>query len=61
MSAHWLDQWERVLDDGPEAVMDVLTADTPFAAELRQNSPFAGLLSERERQAVLDAFRDHAR
>jgi hypothetical protein len=31
----------------------VLGADTPHARDLRQNSPFAGLLSEAERRKIL--------
>ena len=61
MPARWLTVWQWVLDGGSEAVLEVLTARTPLAMELRQNSPFAGVLSDDERQAVLRAFRDHDR
>ncbi|MDQ2913761.1 MAG: helix-turn-helix domain-containing protein [Chloroflexota bacterium] len=57
--AKWLERWRRVLDAGPEAVMEVLTSMAPEAAELRQNSPFAGVLSDRERHRVLDSFASH--
>lgn len=53
---HWLDRWRDVLDQGPEIVMEMLTSATPDAAELRQNSPFPGVLPERERRDVLDSF-----
>jgi excisionase family DNA binding protein len=54
----WLARWEEVLAAGPERVLRVLTdADSPLAVELRQNSPFAGLLSEAERRLLLEAFR----
>jgi len=56
MAAVWLDRWRTVLEGGAEAVLDVLTSRTPNAVELRQNSPFAGVLSEAERRAVLAAF-----
>lgn len=59
--AMWLDRWDRVLESGPEAVMDVLTSTAPEAWELRQNSPFPGVLPEDERRAVLDAFADYWR
>ena len=52
----WLEEWERIIDQGPESVMRTLTANTPQAADLRQNSPFPGVLSEAERRAVLEAF-----
>jgi excisionase family DNA binding protein len=61
----WLDRWEAVLDDGVEAVLDALTSSAKYAIELRENSPFAGTLTEPERRRVLDAFaesrRDRAR
>jgi len=57
----WLDRWQVVLDDGPEAVLDVLTSSAAYAVELRSTSPFAGVLSEEERKAVLVAFADSRR
>jgi hypothetical protein len=58
----WVGRWERLVDAGPEAVIGALVADTPESAELRQNSPFAGVLTDRERRLALNAFRsiDHA-
>jgi excisionase family DNA binding protein len=55
----WLERWRAVLEAGPEAVMAVLTSTAPEAAELRQNSPFAGVLPDDERRAVLDSFSTH--
>lgn len=52
----WLKRWHRLIDAGPEAVMEVLTSTAPEAAELRQNSPFTGVLPQHERKAVLDSF-----
>ncbi|WP_432834081.1 helix-turn-helix domain-containing protein [Dactylosporangium sp. CA-092794] len=52
----WFDAWGRLLDDGVDAVVDMITSRTEVAAELRQNTPFAGLLTERERLKVLAAF-----
>lgn len=54
----WLDEWERLLDGPVEDLLTELTARTPKARELRQNSPFTALLSDAERQRVLDAWRD---
>jgi excisionase family DNA binding protein len=54
--APWLTRWELVLDQGPEAVMEVLTSTAPDAAELRQNSPFPGVLAQKERRDVLESF-----
>ncbi|BCJ73317.1 transcriptional regulator [Catellatospora sp. IY07-71] len=61
MAAMWLDRWRQVLEAGVEAVLDVLTSRSRDAAELRQNSPFAGVLPESMRQAVLTAFAEHWR
>jgi excisionase family DNA binding protein len=61
MTAHWLDQWQAVLDAGVDAVADVLTSQGPAALELRQNSPFAGVISEEVRSRVLASFVRHWR
>ncbi|MFG2039219.1 helix-turn-helix domain-containing protein [Dactylosporangium sp. NPDC048998] len=56
MTATWLDRWRELFRRGLEPVLETLTALTPEAVELRQNSPFAGALPETERHAVLAAF-----
>ncbi len=45
--------WRGLLAKPVNEVRRQLGADTPQMADLRQNSPFAGMLTERERQAVL--------
>jgi len=57
-SAKWLAAWQAILASGPEAVLETLTSQAPLAIELRQNSPFAGVLSDDERRSVLSAFRN---
>lgn len=57
MSRRWLDAWQAVLDRGPEAILETLTSPSGLAVELRQNSPFAGVLASDERSGVLGAFR----
>lgn len=59
MSARWLARWRHVINQGPEAVMRVLVTESAEADELRQNSPFAGVLSDGERLAVLRSVRRH--
>jgi excisionase family DNA binding protein len=54
----WLDRWEATLDEGVESVLDALTSSAEYAIELRNTSPFAGILPEAERRAVLAAFAD---
>lgn len=60
-AARWLTEWDRLLDGPTERVLEVLTSTTQYARELRQNSPFAGVLTPRERDEVLTAFAEHAR
>lgn len=60
-SARWLDAWQTVLDGGPEVVLQALISETPQSIDLRQNSPFAGVLPDDERSAVLGAFRARER
>lgn len=57
-SALWLRRWLRLIDQGPEPVMEALTSSSNAARELRQNSPFAGVLTEPERLAILNAFQE---
>jgi excisionase family DNA binding protein len=61
----WLERWEVLLAGEPDSVLDALTSPAQYAVRLRSASPFAGVLSERERRAVLDALsesrRDQAR
>ncbi|GAA5121836.1 helix-turn-helix domain-containing protein [Haloechinothrix salitolerans] len=59
MATRWLDHWEELLNAGPDAVFDALTSRARWAIELRQNSPFAGVLTTKERQAALNSFRTH--
>jgi excisionase family DNA binding protein len=61
MSRAWLIRWESVLDHGVDAVLETLSSVSADAVELRQNSPFAGILTEQERTAVRGAFRAHWR
>ncbi|MHB8665791.1 MAG: helix-turn-helix domain-containing protein [Acidimicrobiales bacterium] len=52
----WLREWEQLLDGPVDDVLSALTARSPRAVDLRQNSPFAGVLTERERSRVLRGF-----
>jgi len=58
-AAYWLEEWAKLLDGPTERVLEVLTSPTPWAREMRQNSPFSGVLDEDERVQVLTAFRGH--
>lgn len=50
------DAWEALLDGPLDLLLDVLVSRSPRAVELRQNSPFAGVLTDRERTKALTAF-----
>lgn len=52
-------RWERVLDQGIDAVMEVASSTSDEACEMRQNSPFAGLLPQQTRRQTLHAFTEH--
>lgn len=54
----WFDEWDALLAGPVDDVLEVLASRSPRARELRQNSPFAGVLSEGERQRVLRSFRE---
>lgn len=54
----WLDAWAVLLEGPLEVVLEVLTADTPEAAELRATSPFAGVLAPQPRWAAYREFRE---
>lgn len=56
--AKWLAEWALVLEEPVQAVLAVLTSTSPRAREMRQNTPFAGVLTQRERLAVLESFKE---
>lgn len=59
MSVRYLDEWLKVLDKGFTAVSRVLLDVDEYSCDLRQNSPFAGILSDEQRLAVLEEFREY--
>jgi excisionase family DNA binding protein len=52
----WLREWQQLLQGPVENILEALTSRSPKSRELRQNSPFAGVLTDAERQAVLHGF-----
>jgi excisionase family DNA binding protein len=52
----WMDEWDDLLEGPIEHLLAVLVAPSPRSRELRQNSPFAGLLDESERSRIFDAW-----
>jgi hypothetical protein len=51
----WLQEWRRLLDGPLVDLLAALTSPAPRSRELRQNSPFAGVLTDAERLAALAA------
>jgi hypothetical protein len=50
----YADEWESILERPLPEIRRVLASDDPHADDLRQNSPFAGLLAEPERRRILE-------
>ncbi|MEQ8716684.1 MAG: helix-turn-helix transcriptional regulator [Acidimicrobiales bacterium] len=59
-AARLLDEWDRILDRPVREIVARMLDPGEHARELRHVSPFAGLLSARERAAVLRSARDAA-
>lgn len=53
----YADRWEQVLRRPLAEIREVISANTPEGRDLRQNSPFAGMLSEAERRKILQEVR----
>jgi len=52
----WIDDWDHLLQGSIDRLLMVLVSPSPQSRELRQNSPFAGLLDETERSRILHAW-----
>ena len=57
VDARYAVEWERVLRMPVRQIREVISEDTQYARDLRQNSPLAGLLSEPERRRILQEIR----
>ena len=57
---HWADEWDRVLAMPLPRIAKAISADTKRARELRQSSPFAGVLTQQERHRLLRAVEERA-
>jgi len=57
-ATRWLDEWERLLNGPIENVLEQLVSRASKGREMRQNAPFAGLLSSTKRQRILSAWRN---
>lgn len=57
-TVEYLREWDSILTQGLEETVDTILSTSPRARELRQNSPFAGVLNEAERMQALRTFRE---
>jgi excisionase family DNA binding protein len=55
-AARALAEWQRLFEGPLEELIEVMTSKDQRSSDLRQSSPFAGTLTERERAAVLRSF-----
>ena len=51
----WAEEWQRVLALPLPQLRKAISVDTPRARQLRQTSPFTGVLDERERRRLAEA------
>lgn len=57
-SRAYLDEWSRILSAGMAAALAFATEDSEHATELRQSTPFAGVLSAQERWEFLKKWKE---
>lgn len=55
-SQPYFDAWRAILEKPFEAMLAIIAEDTPEMRELRQSSPFAGVLEPKERWQIYDTF-----
>ncbi len=49
-------EWEQILSESPARIARLIAEDSQGMRDLRQSSPFAGVLSEPERRALYEAL-----
>jgi hypothetical protein len=57
VDAHYATEWEQLLRQPMHEVRRVIGEDSQRGRDLRQNSPFAGMLSEPERRRINEEIR----
>ncbi|MCC6536938.1 MAG: hypothetical protein IT162_05275 [Bryobacterales bacterium] len=55
-SRHYLDAWREILALSAAEIARIIVEDTERMTAMRQNSPFAGVLTPRERWAIYDEY-----
>lgn len=54
----YLEAWRQIIGSGVDHCLQVMVEDSERSTALRQSSPFAGVLTDAERLAIFQAFRD---
>jgi hypothetical protein len=57
LDPRYADRWRELLAGSREEIAQAITADTQDGRDLRQNSPFAGVLNEQERRWIVETVR----
>jgi len=57
MHPTYAERWREVLALPVDRIAEVIVADSHAARDLRQSSPFAGVLNEHERRRIIESFR----
>lgn len=57
-SDRWFEEWDRLLDAPTDDLVDALIDPTQEGVDRRQASPFAGLISNEERWAIIRSTRE---
>ncbi len=55
LDPRYADRWRELLARPRDEIARAIGADTQTARDLRQNSPFAGVLNEQERRQIIEA------
>jgi hypothetical protein len=55
-SQPYLEAWREILDLPFPKLLDLIEQDSPRMADLRQSTPFAGILDPRERWRIYESF-----
>jgi len=55
LDPRWASEWRRLLDLSPFEIQRALRSDSKHARELRQTSPFVGVVTEQERRRIIEA------
>jgi plasmid stability protein len=56
----WLDEWSELVDGPPARLIEVFLGEDEHSIDLRQMSPFAGVLTDPERRAAIRRARSDA-